>query len=479
VFYAVTLAPTVVWGDSAALSLNVFHGHLRLTRASDHPLFVLVGRLFASLPGELARNVNLVSAVFGALTVMLVYRCGRQLGASRLAAGAGAAALSVSHAFWLHAVVAEVYTANAFFLVATLTLLLDWRQRQDGLRLAAAVVLFGVGLTNHLVLGTAAPALAIFIAARTRARPTRGTLTVLAAACGGGAGLALAAPQPVWSLLRSFWVGPPGISEFFSLPNPGDLLTEAGYYVLFLVYQFPSIGLGLGILGALALLRTERPVAWLLLGIVVVNAGVFIRHTVWPSGIGAKYVFYIADYAVFSILCAVGAEEFLRRMVQTRRIRPATWGVALLGAVALVPPAAYAVAPSAAQALGLDLIRASSIPYRDAQRFFLNPNKRGEVGARRFGVEALATAAPGAVIFADYTPYTVLSYLQVVEGRRPDVLLQSAPGFGLAVPVRWEFDNGRRRPTYLATLTPGYYDLQGLGAHKIAPAGPIFEVRPR
>ena len=84
------------------------------------------------------------------------------------------------------------------------------------------------------------------------------------------------------------------------------------------------------------------------------------------------------------------------------------------------------------------------------------------------------------VIFADYTPYEVLLYLKEVDRLRPDVIVRSGT-WGIDVPVRWLFDGaGRRRPTYLATMTPGYYDLHGLtGEYDLVPMGPMFEVRPR
>src|SRR5712691_396296 len=94
-FYWATLAPTVIWGDSAWLTLQTIIGSAKFGTAGDHPLFSWVGRLFLALPGEPARNLNFEAAVFGALTVMLVYRCARQLGTSRLAAAVGASALAV------------------------------------------------------------------------------------------------------------------------------------------------------------------------------------------------------------------------------------------------------------------------------------------------------------------------------------------------------------------------------------------------
>src|SRR4051794_29953662 len=101
-----------MWGDSASFALDASVGTLALGTAADHPLFVLVGHLLSKITGDAARAVNVEAALFGALAVAMVYRCSRQLGASRLGAAAGAASLSVSHAFWLHAVLAEVYTAN-------------------------------------------------------------------------------------------------------------------------------------------------------------------------------------------------------------------------------------------------------------------------------------------------------------------------------------------------------------------------------
>jgi hypothetical protein len=132
--------------------------------------------------------------------------------------------------------------------------------------------------------------------------------------------------------------------------------------------------------------------------------------------------------------------------------------------------------PALARVTGVDLVRARSLPYRDNNTFFLNPNKRGEDGARRFGEEALRAAKPGAVIFADPTPYTVLRYFQVVEKLRPDVLVLTTRQ---PVRVRWLYENGPR-PTYVAALTPGYYDLSSLsGEYDLVRAGSIIEVRRR
>jgi hypothetical protein len=479
-FYCATLAPTVTWGDSAWLAVDAYYGAFNIGTAGDHPLFVFIGHLLSALPLNVARLVNFEAALFGALAVTMVYRCGRQLGTSRLAAGVGAAALCVSHGFWLHSVIAEVYTANAFFLAGTLSLLLDWQRRQQWRYLVGAAVVFAIGLTNHLVLASMAPAAADFVVATMPRRSvTRQSLLWTAAVLAMLIAVVVIA-FPVAAAFHRLWVGPPSIWEYFGLTvEPGPTSREAGRYLLYLAYQFPSISLPLEFVGMWVLLRDRRAVAGLLLMTVAVNASIFIHRTDWESA--TKFVFYIADYVVFGILCAVGTDEMLQRLAnRAGPSRRRLWGAAIMAAVVVLPVAIYEVVPTLAERFGLDLVHANPLPYRDNRRYFLNPNKHGEDGASRYATEALGTVKPAAVIFADYSPGAVLRYLQVVKGLRPDVALRFAPSVGETVPVQWVFDGQHRRPLYLASLRPDYYDLRGLtGEYDLIPAGPIVEVRPR
>jgi len=480
-FYAFTLAPTVIWGDSAWLAIDARFGFVQLTTAADHPLFVLVGRMFAKLPGDLARNINLESAVFAALAVALVFRCAMRLGAAPLQATVGAAALAVSHVFWLHAVIAEVYTAHAFFLAATLNLLIEWYLTQRWRWLAAASVVLLIGLTNHLVLATVLPGAVVLVAATKRRHLFRWEVAaVLVVILAAAATVAIAPPAAVAARLRSVWFGPPGIGEYLGGDfNLQGIAREGVYYVLYLLYQFPSPALVLSLLGIWAL-RQRPPVAALLLCTVAVNALTFVRHTVWPSAGNPKYVFYITDYVVFAICAGVGASDVVPRIAGLHRSRQRLVVLAALAVVALVPPVVYAVAPTVARRTGIDVVHAPTLPYRDNDRFFLNPNKRDERGARRFGEEAFAAMQPGAVIFADYTPFAVLRYLQLVERRREDVRIERPRAVGGKAEVTWILDGGRTRPTYVATLTPGNYDFSGLaGGYDLLPVGPIYQVCPR
>ena len=88
-FYGFTLAPTVIGGDSPILSLKAQNLALHFGRASDHPLHTVIGKLFSLLPFELAFSLNLMSAFFGVLTVLLIFLIVKHLTKSESAAWFG------------------------------------------------------------------------------------------------------------------------------------------------------------------------------------------------------------------------------------------------------------------------------------------------------------------------------------------------------------------------------------------------------
>ncbi|NJL71573.1 MAG: DUF2723 domain-containing protein [Candidatus Competibacteraceae bacterium] len=82
--YWFTLAPTVSGEDSGELIIAAHT--LGVAHPSGYPLWCLLGKLFTFIPfGSIAWRVNLLSAVFGALTVGLLYGLVRRWCDSRLA----------------------------------------------------------------------------------------------------------------------------------------------------------------------------------------------------------------------------------------------------------------------------------------------------------------------------------------------------------------------------------------------------------
>ncbi len=125
--YLRTLAPSVAALFDDSLEFPLVAHRLAIAHPTGYPLYTLLGKLFIlSTGGNVARSVNLLSAVAAALTVALLYALARSLTRRRAAALLGAMALALSPIFWSQAVVAEVYTLNTLFVVGLLGLMLRW-----------------------------------------------------------------------------------------------------------------------------------------------------------------------------------------------------------------------------------------------------------------------------------------------------------------------------------------------------------------
>jgi len=173
--YVMTLSPTVAWRNYGEDSgdLLVASATLGIPHPTGYPLYVLLGRLAGFLPlGALAFRINLVSAIAGAVSVFFLARLTLELAGApfRLGAWLASATAGLLYAFstgaWSQSTVAEVYALNAAFFGAILWALARADRTGEFRWLALSAFLFGLGLTNHLLLLAAGPALVIVIARR-------------------------------------------------------------------------------------------------------------------------------------------------------------------------------------------------------------------------------------------------------------------------------------------------------------------------
>jgi hypothetical protein len=84
--------------------------------------------LFTKIPiGDVAYRINLISAVFGSLTLvmlfqllLLLFSVEKEVSENKIimAALCATASLMVSRTFWLHSTTTEVYIVISFFLIA-------------------------------------------------------------------------------------------------------------------------------------------------------------------------------------------------------------------------------------------------------------------------------------------------------------------------------------------------------------------------
>ncbi len=133
--YLRTLTPTVPFGDSGNFITCAYT--LGITQPTGYPTYLMIGHLVTYLPlGNIAWRVNLISAITAALACITLYLLLLKLQNRKdplvfqyTPPAIAGLLLAVSSTFWSQAVVTEVYTLNALFLLLMVLLLVIWRER--------------------------------------------------------------------------------------------------------------------------------------------------------------------------------------------------------------------------------------------------------------------------------------------------------------------------------------------------------------
>ncbi len=202
--YLYTSPPGVAMEDDGLFVMgSYFYG---LVHPPGYPLHTLLGKLFTLLPfGSAAFRVHALSALFGALTCVVLWLVVRCLVPGRIPAYSAALALGLSNVFWSQSIIAEVYTLNTFFffLLAWLVLranAVPLRRLHSSLLLIALV--YGLSLSNHwplIILST--PTLLLLMSKQRLGIAARRILVLLLA-------VAIGLTPYLLLVLRS-WMDPP------------------------------------------------------------------------------------------------------------------------------------------------------------------------------------------------------------------------------------------------------------------------------
>ena len=503
--YGTTLAPTVLWGDDAELQRIVVTGEQRTIGQSSpasHLLWLTLASWFvrvSTVPGDLAGRVNFVSALCAALTVLFMYLATAEIArqassrqrhpstkADRLArigltrssvAGiAAAAALALSHTFWLLAVRPNVYTLQTALIAAALWLVVRWRAPPHRPWLpAAAASLLGLALFNHALVLASVPAFVWLVTVIPRSARRQLVAAVALTAALALVALATAALRglPVIDLL--------GAMASYRVQLP--LLRDALLLPAYLAYQFP-LSLPLALIGAGWLWRRDRAVFIGLLALYLGNALLMLTRHHPDMYVRDQFLFYLVSYLPVAVLIGLGAAALTVMAASWS----ATWGqkprhlAAALGVATLIaaPVVTYPLAARFAGEVSLRLAPARQLPGRDPVSFYLLPWKTGYHGAREFGHAALTGLPREAVIVADWLPFHTLRYLQVIEGLRTDVTIAQLNA-GDGVQLRYLLDQEHGRPLYLADDSPfPYYERAAIErCFRIEPDGVLYHLERR
>ncbi len=163
--YGATLLPGA--GYSGDVAKFQFVGwSLGTPHATGYPAWMLASCAFTRLlpVGTIAWRANLLSAIFAAAAVAVVFLLVRRcLGASRLVAVGMALLFAFGSLWWSQAIVAEVYSLHGLCLAASIGLLLRWQTKKDFRLLAGAAAVVGLSVANHITTLIVLPALVGFV----------------------------------------------------------------------------------------------------------------------------------------------------------------------------------------------------------------------------------------------------------------------------------------------------------------------------
>ncbi|HID87838.1 MAG TPA: DUF2723 domain-containing protein, partial [Anaerolineae bacterium] len=414
--YVYTVAPTLLPADSGEFQL--VSATLGIAHPPGYPLYTLLGRLFTLIPlGDVAYRVNLMSALFAALTLALVSRATRHLTGSSGTGLVAALSLGVATTFWAQATTANIRSLTALFTALLLMLLIEYqRQTQRDMHRASRILVlfafcFGLALTHHGSLAFLALPFVAFLLTTSPRLLTRGRLLLR---MGGAFALALTvlAYLPLRGAM-SAPLNPGGLTtlkgflnhvlargfrgDVFYFTAPLVLLDRLAVLAKILEIQFglPLLGLaGLGLLAlwnrdnstGLALTERRSRHALLIGGAFAVNALVAITYRA-PQTV--EYL--MPAYVALALLMGYGAFAL-------RRISPHPALRTLLLALLLLP--------------GARNLWANLPSYLELSR---------DRSTRAYAEGVLRAAPPGTKILSNWHYATAFWYLQRVEGLRPEV----------------------------------------------------------
>ena len=385
----------------------------------------------------------------------------------------------------------EVYTLLAFILLLSLFLLNKFEQTSRYLYLFLSLFVFGLGAANHVLTFLTVPAL---LAYRILSRSTppilpRHPLKLL------GAGLAfLIGFSPfliqfirmlsVFSITEVFGpvIGSVFLTELLSL-TPRLFLTSILTYLILLFFQFNPLAL---LLGGFGLLRGRQVSGanWLK---VTAFFGVFTTFGILYR-VTDQFAFFLISHLFFGILIAFGLAYAISRIKASNHAKL----IYAMGLLTLGMPLLYGLIPKIAPSVGLT-DETLEIPQigtgtRDGFAYYVNPNKRGDQAAYRFGQEFYARAPQDALIIAEwYTDtdeYFVLQYFSRVESLRPDIEVIGWPmenpfTFDADIAVALIDEQVSNRPVYLASLSDTFYSASALSKkYCIIPELNLYRVYP-
>ena len=461
--YVITAPRSLVSGDSGELTTAA--ATLGIAHPPGYPLYVLTGRAFALIPmGDVAFRLNLMSAVFGALAVMLVYAIVQEITRSRIAAVAAALSLAFSYHFWGQSLVAEVYTLDAALLAGVIYVFSLQERRRSRTLLYLGFFLIGLSLAHRPTTVLLLPGI-IAWSFSTEARFH--AAEYVKALCWTAPGLLLYLLLPLaytvgsgylWSVgyqptaeplyvdvttLAGFrwYVTAEVFHPLAGSTEPGGLVGEVSSFAGWLWSEFVGVGVVLGLLGIATAFRRYlsfallTAVSFLLIGSFYASYGAFDKDQM-----------LLPLYLIWAIWIGIGAAGLIR--LANGGIHPELVSTVSKAVVLIVP-------------VILLFSNFASLNFAHTQT------------VEDDAIAILSAASMNSIVIGGWSDIGAMEYYQRVEGIRPD----------LALVARWSMsddslrllveENIGQRPIYLLWDVPSLRT-----SYQLIDAGLWFRVEP-
>lgn len=413
--YLLTLAPTIVGGDSGEFITVAYK--TGVAHPPGYPLFTILAKIFTLIPiGTIAWRVNLLSAccnVGAAVTLMLAVR--RWTG-NEWAGVFTAGLFAFSPLVWRYAVVAEVFGLNNLLVALMIYLAVRYQENQEPRLAYLTAFVFGLAMTNHhtsLFIGVPIVAWIFFKRGRTQLWSLKPLATTAACFLVGLVPyvyLPLAdrtAPPFSWghtSTLKGFFVhllrreyGTLQLGAH-KLDTRGNFLLGLSHYLWALPAQLYFIGLILALIGVYFGLRERRTA-----GLTITTIGALVLYIV-----------------IFHALANLPLNDPLFLEVHMRFWQQATlvfclWaGIGFAALAAFIPESRWRQVEVASVAL--------AVIFGQAATNYAAASQRHNFVIRDYGRGLLDSLPPGSLLWTEGDlMINVLGYLQQCENYRTDI----------------------------------------------------------
>ena len=388
ILYLFTLMPGLGWGDSAYLALAVFNKKFEFFARSGHAVYVLTGewfnRLFFIQP-DLTYNLNLLSAVYGCLALLVFYFTLLKLTGSPGTGLLTALILAGSHTFWFLSVIADSYSLFALTTILQIYLLLCLKDSQKFYYFILLLLAMAIGFFNHMLTALFAPFF-IILAYLWFSKKRKITYVLLLTGLAGSIFLFFTAAGT--DSIRLFFRGIQEVYQrYFRLDR---IFHELLFYPLKLWYQFP-LAIILAITGFNKIWKTNR---WLCLFLSLINLSVILFAACYQHPARA-FNLLIISFTITALFIGAGWNEWRRRFKPLVR-------TAIAFLLIISSPICYYALPRIADTYGIRIAPSDwTVPHNGSNLYFMQPYKKDDNSPAKFATHVLNKVSGDDLLMGD------------------------------------------------------------------------------